>query len=301
LEIVKSLFLRRKKLLAERMQRIGQRLLKNNVVRLVFETVKGFLAHEATFMAAGVSYYGLLSLFPLILGLLAILGFILPSETVQQVLIDLFGNMFPGFIYWLEENFEDLIRLRGPIGIVSLIGLIWAGSALFGAISRAINRTWDVRKDRPYHLRKLRDISMVFGIAILILISMGVTSLLSILTQSDISLPSVAVDIALGLFSFLAVLAVFSILYKYVPNTKVLWRYVWPGALAAAIAFQIAQLLFALYLTTWANYQQTYGQMASLIILLVWVYFAALIVIIGSELSAQYSRMSYKPDTGETV
>jgi membrane protein len=131
--------------------------------------------------------------------------------------------------------------------------------------------------------------------------SMGLTSLLSILSQSDISLPSGVLDFALGLLSFLAALAVFSIVYRYVPNTRVLWRYVWPGALAAAIAFEIAQTLFATYLTTWANYQQIYGQVASLIILLVWVYFTALIVIIGSELSAQYSRMSHKPDTDEMV
>ena len=252
-------------------------------------------------MAAGISYYGLLSLFPLILGLLAILGFFLPSEAVQQVLFDLFSNIFPGSIDWLEENIKNLIRLRGPIGIVGLIGLIWAGSAFFGAVSRAINRTWGVRKDRPYHLRKLRDLSMVLGIVILMLMSMGLTSLLSILSQSDISLPSGVLDFALGLLSFLAALAVFSIVYRYVPNTRVQWRYVWPGALAAAIAFEIAQILFATYLTAWANYDQIYGQVASLVVLLVWVYFAAVIVIIGSELSAQYSRMRYKADTGETA
>jgi membrane protein len=251
-------------------------------------------------MAAGVSYYGILSVFPLILGLLAILGFFLPSETVQQVLFDLFSNIFPGSIDWLEESIENLIRLRGPIGIVGLIGLIWAGSAFFGAVSRAINRTWGVHKGRPYHLRKLRDLSMVLGIVILMLMSMGLTSLLSILSQSDVSLPGGAVDFALRLFSFLAILVVFSIVYRYVPNTRVQWRYVWPGALAAAIAFEIAQILFATYLTTWANYQQIYGQVASLVVLLVWIYLAAVIVIVGSELSAQYSRMSHKPDTGET-
>jgi membrane protein len=251
-------------------------------------------------MAAGVSYYGILSVFPLILGLLAILGFFLPSETVQQVLFDLFSNIFPGSIDWLEESIENLIRLRGPIGIVGLIGLIWAGSAFFGAVSRAINRTWGVHKGRPYHLRKLRDLSMVLGIVILMLMSMGLTSLLSILSQSDVSLPGGAVDFALRLFSFLAILAVFSIVYRYVPNTRVQWRYVWPGALTAAIAFEIAQILFATYLTAWANYDQVYGQVASLVVLLVWIYLAAVIVIVGSELSAQYSRMSHKPDAGET-
>jgi membrane protein len=142
---------------------------------------------------------------------------------------------------------------------------------------------------------------MVLGVVVLLLLSMGLTSLLSILTQSDVSLPSGALDFTLRLFSFLIMLAVFLTIYRYVPNTRVLWRHVWLGALAAAIAFEIAKTLFATYLTAWASYQQIYGQVASLIVILVWVYISALIIIIGSELSAQYSRMRYKLDIGETA
>ena len=298
---MKSFFLRRKRLLAERKQRVGQRLIQIQAVRLAVETRKGYSDHAVSLMAAGVAYYWMLTIIPLTIALIAILGLFLPSETVQQIILDFFESFFPGSIDWLEENIEDLRRLSGTAGVVALIGLIWAGSAFFGAINRAINRAWGISKDRPYHMRKLRDLGMVLGIVVLMLMSTGSSTLLSILTQSDISLPHGSLGVVFGLFSFLAVLAVFLLIYRYIPNTRVLWRYVWPGALVAAIAFEIAQILFAIYLTNWANYENIYGLFASFIIILLWFYISALIVIIGAELSAQYSRMRYRTDTGETA
>jgi len=296
---VKSFFQRRKRLLAERKQRIGQRLIQIQAVRLAVETKKGYSEHAVSLMAAGVAYYWMLTIIPLTIAILAILDLFLPSDTVQQILLDFFEAFFPGSIDWLEENIEDLLRLSAAAGVVALIGFIWAGSAFFGAINRAINRAWGISKDRPYHMRKLRDLGMVLGVVVLMLMSTLSSTLLSILNQSDISLPHGALGVVFRLFGFLVVFAVFLIIYRYVPNARVLWRYVWRGALAAAVAFEIAQSLFAIYLTNWANYESIYGLFASFIIILLWFYISALIVIVGAELSAQYSRMRYKLDIDE--
>lgn len=298
---MKAFFRRRKRLLAEKKKHIGQRLIQIQAVRLAVETKKGYSEHAVSLMAAGVAYYWMLTIIPLTIALLAIMDLFLPSDTVQQILLDFFEAFFPGSIDWLEENIEDLLRLSAAAGVVALIGFIWAGSAFFGAVNRAINRAWGISKDRPYHMRKLRDLGMVLGVVVLMLISTLSSTLLSILNQSDISLPHGALGVVFRLFGFLVVFAVFLIIYRYVPNARVLWRYVWRGALAAAVAFEIAQTLFAIYLTNWANYESIYGLFASFIIILLWFYISALIVIIGAELSAQYSRMRYKLDIDETA
>lgn len=298
---MKSFFQSRKRLLAERKQRIGQRLIQIQAVRLAVETKKGYSEHAVSLMAAGVAYYWMLTIIPLTIAILAILDLFLPSDTVQQILLDFFEAFFPGSIDWLEENIEDLLQLSAAAGVVALIGFIWAGSAFFGAINRAINRAWGISKDRPYHMRKLRDLGMVLGVVVLMLMSTLSSTLLSILNQSDTSLPHGALGVVFRLFGFLVVFAVFLIIYRYVPNARVLWRYVWPGALAATVAFEIAQTLFAIYLTNWANYESIYGLFASFIIILLWFYISALIVIIGAELSAQYNRMRYKLDIDETA
>jgi len=85
------------------------------------------------------------------------------------------------------------------------------------------------------------------------------------------------------LLAFLLVLAVFLLLYKLVPFTKTYWHYIWPGALLAAVLFEIARTLFVFYLENFANYQLIYGSIASIIILLVWIYYSAFIMVSGGD------------------
>lgn len=277
--------------LVDKLQRIKERLLKIFLVQLVVRTVQELGADDASHMAAGIAYYAVLSLFPLLLGLIAIFGLVLPSETVQQELFEFFERNLPGAVDVLEENIEQVIRLRGAIGAVSLVLLFWSASAMFGAIGRSINRVWDVHKDRPFYIRKVRDLGMALGTGILFLLSVGATAIFSILRATELSVGGIAVDVAARLLAFLFSLGIFLVLYKIMPNTKTYWRYVWPGAVLAAVLFEIAKTLFVFYLDRFASYEMVYGSVASVIILLFWIYISAYILILGGEFSAEYGRM----------
>ena len=268
-----------------------ERLLKIPAVRLVVHTIQELQADDATHMAAGVSYYAILSLFPLILALVAVLGIFLPSETIQEEIFSFFERNLPGTVDVLKENIEQVIQLRGAIGIVGIILLLWTASAMFGAISRTINRAWDVHRDRPFHIRKLRDLSMALGIGILFFLSLGATSIYSILRSTDLPVIGTALDIGARLLAFLPSFAIFLILYKFIPNTKTYWRYVWPGALLAAVLFEISKSIFVLYLDRFTTYELVYGSIGSVIALLFWIYVSAFILILGAEFSAEYGRM----------
>jgi membrane protein len=100
-----------------------------------------------------------------------------------------------------------------------------------------------------------------------------------------------ALDVGARLLAFLPSFAIFLILYKFIPNTKTYWRYVWPGALLAAVLFEISKSLFILYLDRFATYELVYGSIGSVIALLFWIYVAAFILILGAEFSAEYGRM----------
>jgi membrane protein len=270
---------------------IKERLLKHTTVRLVVHTIQELGADDATHMAAGVSYYAILSLFPLILALIAILGIFLPSETIQEEIFDFFERNLPGTVDVLRENIDQVIQLRSAIGAVGIVLLLWTASAMFGAVNRTINRAWDVHQDRPLHIRKLRDLSMALGISILFFISLGATSVYSIMRSTDLPVIGTALDIGARLLAFLPSFAIFLILYKFIPNTKTYWRYVWPGALLAAVLFEISKSIFVLYLDRFATYELVYGSIGSVIALLVWIYVSAFILILGAEFSAEYGRM----------
>ena len=121
-----------------------ERLLRFPAAQLLVRTVRELGHDDASHMAAAISYYGILSLFPLLLGLIAILGLFLPSQTVQQELLDFFRRNLPGSIQLLEDNIHGVIRLRGTLGLLSLLGLLWTGhttaGSVYGAIWYAISR-----------------------------------------------------------------------------------------------------------------------------------------------------------------
>jgi membrane protein len=158
-------------------------------------------------------------------------------------------------------------------------------------VGRAINRAWDIQENRRFHVRKLRDMGMALGTGVLFLLSLGATSTLSILHGLDLPFVNVAAEAGTRVLGFAFSLGIFLGLYKVVPNTKTYWRYVWPGALLGAAMFEVAKSLFVLYLGRFASYESVYGSVASVIILLVWIFVSAFILLVGAEFSAEYGRM----------
>jgi membrane protein len=279
-----------------RLQRVKDRLLKIPAVQLIYRTVEKLGDIDATHRAASVAYYAFLSIFPLLLGLIALFGFFLPSVNMQDELLNFVGNNIPGATNILKQNIDSIIELRGAMGLLSIVVFLWGASSMFSAISIAINRAWDIgRYRRSLSIRKASELGMVLGIGILFLLSLGISTIISIL-PGVFDLPEanlIIVDVCSRLAAFLMILAVFLLLYKLIPNTKTYWRYIWPGALLAAILFEIARTLFVYYINNIANYQLIYGSIASIIVLLVWIYYSAFIMILGAEFTFQYGRMHH--------
>jgi membrane protein len=276
-----------------RLQKITARILEVPAVKLIFRTVEGAGNHDATQRAAGVAYYAILSIFPLLLGLVAVFGFFLPSVNLQDELLNFFGKNLPGATDILRQNISSIVKLRGILGALSVVVLFWSGSTMFSAMSLAINRVWDIRRYRPFFIRKASELGMALSTGILFLLSLGASTIASIL-RGVFGLPAaklVIVDVGSRLVAFLLILAVFLLLYKTIPNTRTYWRYVWPGALFAAVLFEIARTLFIFYLEHFGNYQLIYGSIASIIILLVWIYYSAFITILGAEFTFQYGSV----------
>ncbi|MFC1948332.1 YihY/virulence factor BrkB family protein [Chloroflexota bacterium] len=287
--------------LKARLKKAIDRLLKIPAVQLIARTVEELGDTDATHRAAGVAYYALLSIFPLLMGVIAIFGFLLPSANIQEELLKFVGDNIPGATNILQQNIANIIELRGTMGVLSIAVFIWGASAMFSAISLSINRAWDIhRYRRSFFIRKGSELGMVFGIGILFLLSLGISAVISIL-RGVLNLPIAnlfILDVGSRLAAFLLILTVFLLLYKLIPDTKTYWRYIWPGALLAAVLFEIARTLFVFYLENFANYQLLYGSIASIMALLVWIYYSAFIMILGAEFTFQYGRMRHPVTTG---
>ena len=274
------------------LQKTKNRLLQIPIMRVIISTIQESGNHDAGQRAAGVAYYAIISIFPLLLGLIAVFGFFLPSVNLQNAILNFVGDNIPGATNILKENISGIIRLRGVMSILSIVILFWGASALFGSISLAINRAWNINKNRHFFIRKASEIGMVFGTGMLFLLSLGTSTFITFL-GSALNLPgrnAAVVYLGAKLIAFLLMLAIFLLLYKFVPNTKTHWHDIWAGAVLAAVFFEIARTLFIFYLEHFANYQLIYGTISSFVILLVWIYYSAFILILGAEFTFQHSR-----------
>lgn len=268
-----------------------ERIKKNPAAAFVFSIAEEIGRDNAGDMAAGIAYYAMLSVFPLLLGVIAALGLFLPSEQVQTYIFDFANQYLPGSVQVVQENVENVIRLRGALGVISIIGLFWTGSAIFEALGRVINRAWNIKGQRPFFIRKIRILLMSFSTGILFLLSMAASTFSSLVPEMDLPVIRSLTALLAWLLGLLLLFFVFSLLLKFIPNTKTYWKDVWPGAAFTTVLFEMARRIFTYYLSNFASYDRVYGSLAAIIILLVWIYFSAFILIIGVEFTSEYARL----------
>lgn len=283
-------------------------LVNNSVVALGWRVFKELGDDDAAHLSAGVAYYSVFSVFPLLLGLLAISGTVFTSITLQEQFLDYVTESMPGSKEFVSKNIEELVRFRGALGIGAILGLLWSGSSAFGAMSRAINRAWDIDKDRPFYVAKTLHIIIALGVGMLFLLSSFASVAIELLSNysRNLGLPGHEFFLSFGLGNLMLnavpwaiTLAVFLLLYRFVPNCKTYWRYVWTGAVVAAILFEASKGIFMWYLVNIANYELIYGSVASMMVLMSWAYVSAFILILGAEISSEYGRMRSGIDRGQ--
>ena len=274
------------------------------VVELTVRTVREIAEDDVPHIAAGVAYYALFSIFPLVLGLISILGFFVEPDEVQSRVIAFTSGFLPGSESLISANINAVIGLRGALGFFSLLGLIWSGSAMFGAVNRAVNRAWDIHTDRPIYISKPRQFLMAMCVGVLFALSVACDGLIRVVGEfSALDFPVLGLivnnsgRIALQTVSFALVLLIFLTVYRFMPNTKTYWRYIWPGALISAALFEIAKELFIIYLER-TSYEDVYGSVAPVMVLLFWAYVSSLIVLLGAEICSEYERMKHNVERG---
>ena len=283
---------------------VKERLLRYFLVLLLVRTAQEMSADDATHMAAGVAYYALFSLFPLLIGVMAIISIFVGLEDVEDQFTEFASGYLPGSEELIQGNLETVRRLRGALGILALLGLFWSGSAIFGAISRVVNRAWDVHKDRPLYVGKPRQMAMALGVGVLFLLSLSTSIFVRVAGRlAELDFPGVELLLSAVILvviqgsSFVLMLGVFGLVYKFMPNTTTYWRYIWLGALTATVLFEAAKNLFIFYLNRYANLDN-FGTFAPIIVFMLWTYVSSIILILGAELSSEFGRLKQGVDRG---
>ncbi len=260
-------------------------------------------------LSAALAYYTIFSLGPLLLIATVIAGQFFSREGVKAQVVETVGSLVgSGGADAISKAIETAAKPGAGIiaSIIGVVTLLFAASGVFGQLKDALNTIWEVKpKPGMGFMQIVRErflsFTMVLGTGFLLLVSLVVSAVLSALGKFlSGTLPGGALlwntvnyAVTLGIITLM-----FALLFKYVPDIKIGWKDVWVGAIITALLFVIGQLLLGLYLGS-GSLGTSYGAGGSVIVILVWIYYSAIIFFTGAEITQAYARSlgtHVKPD-----
>jgi membrane protein len=267
--------------------------------RILKRTVSQFGEDKLTTWAAALTYYGILSLFPMLLALISLLGVIGPSAT--QPLIDNLSTVAPGPARdIITQAVKSLQSQQSGSAVALAVGLaagIWSASGYIGAFMDAANAVWDAPEGRPFW----KKIPLRLAVTVVLLILLTASALAVVFTGplaeqagNLIGLGSTFVT-AWGIVKWpvllLVVSLMISLLYWAGPNVKQPgFPWITPGGALAVLLWIAVSALFALYVASFASYNKVYGSLGGVIVFLIWLWLTNIVILLGAEFNSEMER-----------
>ena len=248
--------------------------------------------------AASVAYYTLISLFPISLLALAILGEVTADAAERDAVVRFVFRYFPRQFDFITGQLDAFQTAPVSFGAGGMLMLVWASSGVFHALTSAVNHAWGVEKRRSFLRHRLVSFLMLLSAGGVLLAGLTLASFVRLAESSRFGnvlsntlwlrwTSGVTAHYAATILLILCVALVF----YFIPNTKVRFRDVWPGAIMVGILWRIAFSLFAWYASDLARWNVVHGSIAAVVVFLVWIYVSVVILLYGVEMTASYARL----------
>lgn len=272
--------------------------------KLVWSALKasfsGFSDDKVTKLSASLAYYTTFSLGPLLIVIIYLCSIFFGREAVE------------GSIYTQAKSFigpdsaaqiQTMIKnatISGKNGIAATIGIITlliGATTVFGEMQDSINSIWGVKAKPKSGIMKLvmtrlLSFGMIASLGFLLLVSLVVTTVVESIGQRlERMFPDIAVVLlyVVNLIITLGVItALFAIIFKVLPDIRVKWKAIWPGAIATAVLFMIGKFLISVYISK-SNIGSTYGTAGSMVIIILWIYYSSIILYFGAEFTKSFA------------
>lgn len=263
------------------------------------KTAREFSADECTDIAAALTYYSMLALFPGLVAVSSVFGLVARNGEATDAVLGVAEGIAPDAADALREPLEQLADspAAGWGLVLGLLLAIWSASGYVAAFSRAMNRMYEIPEGRPFwKLRPAQLLVTIIGVTLIVvaLVILALSGPVADAVGEALGLGEVATTVwsivKWPVLAFIVVLMV-AILYYATPNAKQpKFRWISLGSLLAILTLVIASLLFGLYVANFSNYDRTYGSLAGVIIFLLWLWIANLALLFGAEFDAELER-----------
>ena len=273
---------------------------------LLKQTFKDFSDDECPTMAAALSYYTVFSLPPLLLLIIMIAGAVMDPQDVREALHGqlgaLLGQAGGDEIRTIMEKAQETKAPdtnRPLAAVLGIATLVLGATGVFGQLQAALNKAWEVKPDpeqggiKSFLAKRIFSFGMILAIAFLLLVSLALTAAISavggMLGRMVPGVGGAPLHVLNFAVSFGVVTLLFAAMFKIVPDAEVAWKDVWIGAVVTAALFMIGKYAIGFYLGR-SNPGEVYGAAGSLAILLVWIYYASMIVFFGAEFTQTWAE-----------
>jgi membrane protein len=259
--------------------------------RIVRRALAGFALHDGSDVASGMAYFAILSLFQVVVLGVIVFSLIVGEGEARRIVIGRLESTLPLEPGTVGAIVENIIQSRGGVTLISLVLLAWSSIGFFGALSTGVGRAFATTTRRPFWQDKLIGLLLLGGAGLLTLGSIGIGLAEGITTRLATRVPGadqggrLLVDAFGLLLPIVLVLVALLVIYRVVPNRRVTFRQVLPGAVVAALLFTALRSGFTWYATDVARYESFFGPISAVISLLVFLHFASMVVLLGAEIA----------------
>jgi membrane protein len=284
---------------AEAPHHVPARGLKDVLVRVKAEAKED----HAVLLAAGVALFWLLALVPALIALISIYGLVADPATVDDQITDALAAAPTEVRDLISQQVRDIGDASSGAVIAVVAGLLlalWSASAGMKHLIEAINAAYDEEETRGFVKLRALSLSFTLGAILFFVIAFGAIALLpSLVASSDLGLAGrVAVNALRFVLLFAGLLFGLALLYRYAPDRdRAKWSWVTPGAMFAAVVWIIGSLLFSFYTANFGSYNETYGALGAVVVLILWLLLTALVVILGAEINCELERQTVRDTT----
>jgi membrane protein len=265
------------------------------------KTFREFTDDQCTDLAAALTYYAVLAMFPAVLALVSLIGLFSKGQSTTDALLGIVDDLGPSSaVETFRPTVESLTQSSGGAGLALVIGIVtalWSASGYVGAFSRAMNRMYEIDEGRPFwKLRPMQIAVTLVAVLSIAVIAVGlvVTGPLARSIGDAIGLGSTAVTvftIAKWPVIVALVVMIIAVLYYATPNVKQpRFRWMSVGALIALVVWVLASVAFAFYVGNFSSYDKTYGSLGGVIVFLLWLWITNLALLFGAEFDAEMER-----------
>jgi membrane protein len=272
--------------------------------RAAIDAVDGFYHSDNLTYAASIAYYSLLSLFPLLLLALSLLGYATGDAANRAVVFDFILRYFPTQFGFIARQLDQFRTESVTLDVVGTVALFWGALGVFGAVTTAVNYAWGFESQSSFWRQKLLSFLMLLVAGLLLLVALLLVSASQMVGATWFAallegFPGLDVlrSFTVRYATTLLFIVVVGCVYVFVPNSRVRLRDVWIGAIVTGLLWKGALWSFSWFLLRdMTRLTRVNGSIAVVVVFLVWVYVQAVILLYGAEFTVAYARLRIEQD-----